>query len=54
MRRTSFAGIHCSLARSLEVIGDWWTPLILRDLYLGVTRATGGNRDARGPFLARQ
>jgi DNA-binding HxlR family transcriptional regulator len=38
MRRTSFAGIHCSLARSLEVIGDWWTPLILRDLYLGVTR----------------
>lgn len=38
MRRTSFAAMHCSLARSLEIIGDWWNPLILRDLYLGVTR----------------
>lgn len=38
MRRTSFSGIHCSLARSLEIIGDWWTPLIVRDLFLGVTR----------------
>jgi len=38
MRRTSFAGMHCSIARSLEVMGDWWTPLILRDLHLGLTR----------------
>lgn len=38
MRRTSFASMNCSLARSLEVIGDWWTPLIVRDLALGVTR----------------
>ncbi|HXJ37323.1 MAG TPA: helix-turn-helix domain-containing protein [Candidatus Eisenbacteria bacterium] len=38
MRRTSFAGMHCSMARSLEVMGDWWTPLILRDLHLGLTR----------------
>jgi DNA-binding HxlR family transcriptional regulator len=38
MRQTSFAGMHCSMARSLEVIGDWWTPLILRDLYLGLSR----------------
>lgn len=30
--------MHCSLARSIEVMGDWWTPLILRDLYLGLTR----------------
>jgi DNA-binding HxlR family transcriptional regulator len=28
----------CSLARSLELIGDWWTPLIIRDLQLGVDR----------------
>jgi DNA-binding HxlR family transcriptional regulator len=28
----------CSMARSLEVIGDWWSPLILRDLYLGLDR----------------
>jgi DNA-binding HxlR family transcriptional regulator len=38
MRRTSFAGMHCSIARSLEVMGDWWTPLIVRDLYLGLSR----------------
>jgi DNA-binding HxlR family transcriptional regulator len=30
--------MHCSLARTLEVVGDWWTPLILRDIYLGVDR----------------
>lgn len=26
------------MARSLEVVGDWWTPLIIRDLYLGLSR----------------
>jgi DNA-binding HxlR family transcriptional regulator len=38
MERTSFAEMRCSLARALEWIGDWWTPLILRDLFLGVKR----------------
>jgi DNA-binding HxlR family transcriptional regulator len=38
MKRTSFARMHCSLARGLELIGDWWSPLIVRDLYLGVVR----------------
>ncbi len=38
MERTSFADMRCSLARTLEKIGDWWTPLILRDLFLGVRR----------------
>lgn len=38
MRQMSFADMHCSLARSLEVMGDWWTPLIVRDVYLGVDR----------------
>ncbi|MEW9529719.1 winged helix-turn-helix transcriptional regulator [Microbispora sp. NPDC049125] len=38
MRRTSFAEFRCSLSRSLEVMGDWWTMLILRDLHLGVNR----------------
>lgn len=28
----------CSIARSLEVIGERWTPLILRDALLGVER----------------
>lgn len=38
MRQTSFAAMHCSLARTLEVVGDWWSPLILRDLFLGLDR----------------
>ncbi|MFC6159859.1 winged helix-turn-helix transcriptional regulator [Kribbella jiaozuonensis] len=38
MRNTNFASMHCSLAQSLELIGDWWTPLVLRDLYLGLNR----------------
>jgi DNA-binding HxlR family transcriptional regulator len=28
----------CSLARTLDVAGEWWTPLILRDLWLGRRR----------------
>ena len=24
----------CSIARSLDVAGEWWTPLILRDIWL--------------------
>lgn len=38
MRQTSFGDFHCSLARSLEVVGDWWTPLIVRDLAVGLNR----------------
>ncbi|MFS0886331.1 winged helix-turn-helix transcriptional regulator [Aeromicrobium sp. 179-A 4D2 NHS] len=38
MRRSSFADMNCSIAQSLEVIGEWWTPLILRDAMMGVTR----------------
>lgn len=38
MHRTSFSQISCSLARALEAVGDWWSPLILRDLYLGLHR----------------
>jgi DNA-binding HxlR family transcriptional regulator len=38
MRQTSFANMNCSIARSLELVGDWWSPLILRDLMLGPRR----------------
>jgi DNA-binding HxlR family transcriptional regulator len=38
MRQTSFASMQCSMARSLELVGDWWTPLIIRDLHEGVGR----------------
>jgi DNA-binding HxlR family transcriptional regulator len=36
--RADFSTMHCSMARALDVIGDPWTPLVLRDLYLGLTR----------------
>ncbi|PWR20560.1 winged helix-turn-helix transcriptional regulator [Zavarzinia compransoris] len=38
MQRTSFARMQCSLARGLDVVGDGWTLLILRDLFLGLDR----------------
>jgi DNA-binding HxlR family transcriptional regulator len=38
MKRASFADMNCSVAQSLEVVGEWWTLLILRDAFLGVTR----------------
>ena len=33
-----YAGQNCSVARSLEVLGERWTMLILRDAFQGVTR----------------
>jgi DNA-binding HxlR family transcriptional regulator len=38
MERKSFSDMHCSVAQCLEVVGEWWTLLILRDVFLGVTR----------------
>jgi DNA-binding HxlR family transcriptional regulator len=38
VRQTSFEHFHCSLARALEVVGDWWSPLIVRDLFVGINR----------------
>lgn len=28
----------CSIARTLEIVGEWWTPLILREAFLGTRR----------------
>jgi DNA-binding HxlR family transcriptional regulator len=38
MQRTSFKDMNCSLAQCLEVVGEWWSMLILRDAFLGVSR----------------
>ena len=38
MRKASFADMNCSVAQSLEIIGEWWTLLILRDSFLGIRR----------------
>ena len=38
MQRTRFDAMACPIARSLEHVGEWWTILILRDAFLGVTQ----------------
>lgn len=38
MQRTSFSDQACSVARALDIIGEWWTLMILRDIFYGVTR----------------
>ena len=38
MERKSFAGMACSVAQCLEVVGEWWSMLIVRDAFLGITR----------------
>lgn len=38
MRRTSFADMDCSVARTLEVVGEWWTMLVIREAFNGVRR----------------
>ena len=38
MQRTSFEDMTCSVAQCLEVVGEWWSLLIIRDAFLGVTR----------------
>ncbi len=41
MKRTSFARWPCSIARTVNLIGDWWTPLVLREAFYGTTRFEG-------------
>ncbi|TQS39509.1 winged helix-turn-helix transcriptional regulator [Cryptosporangium phraense] len=39
MQRTQFADLAaCSIARTLDVIGEPWSPLILRDVFVGISR----------------
>ncbi len=38
VKRTSLARADCPIARALDVIGDWWSLLIIRDALLGRRR----------------
>jgi DNA-binding HxlR family transcriptional regulator len=38
MQRTTFGEMNCSVAQCLDVVGEWWSLLILRDAFLGVRR----------------
>ncbi len=41
MRRTRFDAAHCPVARATDLMGDWWTPLVLRDAFFGQCRFSG-------------
>src|SRR5947207_2820478 len=38
MQVTRLDDWNCSIARTLDVVGEWWTPLILRDAFRGTRR----------------
>jgi DNA-binding HxlR family transcriptional regulator len=38
MKKTSFADFSCSIARTLDVVGERWAMLIMRSVFLGVRR----------------
>ena len=37
-KRTDLADVDCAIARSLHVIGDWWSLLIVREAFKGAQR----------------
>jgi len=45
MQRSSLGEVSCSIARTVQIVGEWWTPLILRDLFAGLTRFEDLRRD---------
>ena len=45
MQRTRFGEMACSIARTMEVAGEPWSPLILRDVWIGVSRFDDLQRD---------
>ncbi len=38
MRRTRFDDAPCPIARTTDLMGDWWTPIIMREAFLGRRR----------------
>lgn len=38
MRRTRFDEAACPIARAADLIGDWWTPMVMREAFLGRRR----------------
>ncbi len=38
MRRTRFDRWPCPIARATDLVGDWWTPIILRNAFAGQRR----------------
>jgi DNA-binding HxlR family transcriptional regulator len=38
MSRKRFNEMNCGIAQTLDVLGDWWTLLIVRDAFFGLRR----------------
>lgn len=38
MQRTRFTDLPCSVARTLDAVGEWWSFLILRNVFYGIRR----------------
>jgi DNA-binding HxlR family transcriptional regulator len=38
MKRTSFSEFKCPAAQALDKVGDWWTMLLIRDAFQGLSR----------------
>lgn len=56
MKRKSMDGAECPVARALDVIGDWWTLLIVRDAFDGIRRFSAFQRNlgiSKGILAAR-
>jgi DNA-binding HxlR family transcriptional regulator len=47
MQRTDFSAMVCSIARSVAVAGEPWSPLVLRDVWVGINRFDDPTRSAR-------
>lgn len=45
MQRTNFGDMVCSIARTLDVVGEPWSPLVIRDVWVGITRFDDIQRD---------
>jgi DNA-binding HxlR family transcriptional regulator len=38
VKRSSVAHLNCSIAQALDVVGEWWTLLVLRNVLMGQRR----------------
>ena len=45
MQRTDYSEMPCSIARTLAVAGEPWSPLVIRDVYVGINRFDEIQRD---------
>jgi DNA-binding HxlR family transcriptional regulator len=56
MLGNDYSGQNCSIARTLELVGERWSMLVVRDIFLGVRRFDAIQRDlgvARNVLAAR-